>query len=309
MWTDAPAPLAGAVVSGRHAAATPFASVVVPARDAAAILPALLASLAGQDLDRGELEVVVVDNASRDATALVAESAGARVVTEQIPGRARARNTGAAAARGRRLLFVDADCVAEPGWARALVACLEGASLVAGPVRLRSGDPPNAVERLERLWRFDQEGHVRRDGWAASANLAMRCEAFEAVGGFDAGFERIGEDVDLCLRAAGVGHALAFCPEAVVSHAVESSIATVARRGVAHGWSNLQLFRRHPGRAGSAYWRHPGPVVRGDWALRRFVEDPSTIALGERRRMLALARIEYGARVVGSAWAALRGAR
>lgn len=287
----------------------PSASVVVPARDAAGTLPALLASLAAQEVDGGELEVVVVDNASHDATALVAEAAGARVVAEGVPGRARARNAGAAAARGGLLLFVDADCVAEPGWARALVACLEGASLVAGPVRLRSGDPPNAVERLERLWRFDQEGHVRRDGWAASANLAMRREAFEAVGGFDSGFERIGEDVDLCLRAAGAGHTLAFCPESVVAHPVEWSIAAIARRGVSHGWSNLQLSRRHPGRAGSAYWRHPGPVVRGDWALRRFVEDPSKIAPGERRRMLALARVEYGARVVGSAWAALRGAR
>ena len=287
----------------------PSASVVVPARDAAATLPALLASLAGQDLDRGDLEVVVVDNASRDATALVAEAAGARVVTEVVPGRARARNAGAAAARGGLLLFVDADCVVEPGWARAQVACLKDSPLVAGPVRLQSGEPPNAVERLERLWRFDQEGHVRRDGWAASANLAMRREAFEAVGGFDAGFDRIGEDVDLCLRAAGEGHALAFCPEAVVSHPVESSIATIARRGVAHGWSNLQLSRRYPGRAGSAYWRHPGPVVRGDWALRRFVEDPSEITPGERRRMLAVARVEYAARVVGSGWAALRGAR
>ena len=286
----------------------PLASVVVPARDAAATLPALLSSLARQELaSRGELEVLVVDNASRDATAQVAGAAGARVVTEVVPGRARARNAGAAAASAGRLLFVDADCVADPGWARALVACLEDAPLVAGPVRLRSGEPPNAVERLERLWRFDQEGHVRRDGWAASANLAMRRDAFEAVGGFDPGFERIGEDVDLCLRAAGAGHALAFCPEAVVSHPVESSLRTLARRGVAHGWSNLQLARRHPGRAGSAYWRHPAPLVRGDWALRRFVEEPSKLPSGERRRLLAIARVEYGARVAGSAWAALRG--
>jgi len=43
------------------------ASVVVPARDAAGSLPALLVSLAGQDVGGG-MEVIVVDNASRDAT-------------------------------------------------------------------------------------------------------------------------------------------------------------------------------------------------------------------------------------------------
>ena len=52
------------------------ASVVVPARDAAATLPALLASLAGQTLSRESFEVVVVDNASRDATALAARGPG-----------------------------------------------------------------------------------------------------------------------------------------------------------------------------------------------------------------------------------------
>ncbi|MDQ3741860.1 MAG: hypothetical protein M3389_13050, partial [Actinomycetota bacterium] len=55
-------------------------TVVVPARDAAAVLPATLAPLTGED-------VVVVDNASRDGTAAVARAHGARVVSEPRPSR------------------------------------------------------------------------------------------------------------------------------------------------------------------------------------------------------------------------------
>lgn len=297
------------VAQARMSAPAPAASVVVPARDAAGSLAALLDSLAGQDVSGG-MEVIVVDNASRDATGAVAAAHGARVVREERPGRARARNAGAAAARGDLLLFIDADCTADEGWAQALATCLR-APLAAGPVTLLSGDPPNAVERLERLWRFRQEERVR-EGWAASANLGVRRSAFEALGGFDASFARIGEDVDLCLRAAAAGHRLVYCPGARVHHPVEARVGEVLRRGVAHGWSNYQLARRHPGRAGRAgghYHRHPGPLIRGDWALRRLSAHTQALPAAEHRRLLVLARLEYAARMVGSALAAARGVR
>lgn len=284
-------------------------SVVVPVRDGAQVLPALLRSLAGQTLARDAFEVVVVDNASRDATAEVARAHGAdRVVSEPTPGRARARNRGAAVATAERLAFIDADCVAAPGWLAALAGCLDASPLAAGPVNLLTDDPPSTAERLESLWRFRQREHVERDGWAASANLGVRREAFEAVDGFDEAYRRIGEDVDLCLRAGAAGHALAFCPAAVVEHPAESRVATILRRAAAHGWSSNQHHHRLPGK-GWRHWRHPRPAVAGDWALRRFGVDPASLPAGERRPLLRLARAEYAARVAGSAWAELRRAR
>jgi GT2 family glycosyltransferase len=285
-------------------------SVVVPARDAADTLPGLLAALAAQTLAREEFEVVVVDNASRDATAWVAREGGAdRVVMELLPGRARARNTGVRATSAPLIAFTDADCTPDPGWLAALVACLGRSPLAAGPVRLRVGEPPNAVERLEMLWRFRQEDHVTVEGWAASANLGIRREAWDAIGGFDESFERIGEDVDLCRRAREAGFGLAFCPEAGAAHPVERHLATILRRGAAHGWSNLQLARRHPGSGATVYWRHPGPLLRGTWALERFGARPDCIPARDRRRLLALARLEYAARMAGSAHAAVRRVR
>ena len=92
--------------------ARPAVSVVVPARDEAGNLPALLATLVPQ-LGAGD-EVVVVDDASSDATAEVARRAGARVVTAPpLPrgwsGKQWACHAGAATAANPVLVFLDAD--------------------------------------------------------------------------------------------------------------------------------------------------------------------------------------------------------
>ncbi|WP_210443395.1 glycosyltransferase family 2 protein [Nocardioides sp. SYSU D00065] len=97
--------------------ARPSVSVVVPARDEEQTLPALLGSL--RALDGSPPEVVVVDDASDDRTAEVARAGGARVVPAGTPprgwtGKAWACHTGAEAASGDLLLFLDADTVLAP---------------------------------------------------------------------------------------------------------------------------------------------------------------------------------------------------
>jgi 4,4'-diaponeurosporenoate glycosyltransferase len=97
--------------AGRAAAAV---SVVVPARDEALSLPALLDSL--RRLDVPVADVVVVDDGSRDATAEVARAAGATVLPAGAPppgwtGKAWACHVGAGATSGDLLLFLDADTV------------------------------------------------------------------------------------------------------------------------------------------------------------------------------------------------------
>jgi GT2 family glycosyltransferase len=262
------------------------ATVVIPARDAAAVLPATLAALQGAD-------VVVVDNASRDGTAAVARAHGARVVVEPRPSRALARNAGARASDARVIAFLDADCVPSAGWLDALLAA--GAPLAGGPVEWRTSERPTNVERFDAAWRARaREG----GGWTGSGNLAVRREVFDRVGGFDPSYPRAGEDVDFCRRA---GVPVAFVPEAVVTHAAERSLRGLAARAFRQGYANQQLRARFGPDAGRAYWRHPRPLVAGDWALRRFGIDDD--------RLLAVARLDYGARMAGSAWAALRRAR
>lgn len=276
-------------------------AVVTPVRDGQDALEGLAGALAAQT--RRDFEWVVIDNGSRDRSAAVARTHGAAVVTEPRPGRSRARNRGVAATRAPLLAFTDADCRPRPDWLSRLAACLEaGAPLAAGRIVMTTGPNPGAVERFDSLWRFRDD---QRRSWGPTANLGMRREAFDAVGGFDPAFHRSGEDVDLCLRARAAGFALAHCPEAIVEHPAERELRPVLRRGFEHAWGLEPLHRRHgvdPGR----YWRNPGPLVRGDWALRRFGVDPGDLPPGERRAVLRIARKEYAARIAGSLWAPLR---
>lgn len=276
-------------------------AVITTVRDGADALAGLADALDAQTRD--DFEWVVIDNASRDRTAAVARDRGATVVAEPRPGRARARNRGVAATGARLVAFTDADCRPRPDWIEHLGAALEaGAALVAGRVVVTTSDAPNAVERFEALWRFRDEP---QRGWAPTANLGMRRQAFDAIGGFDPGYRHIGEDVDLCLRAGAAGFTLHRCPQAIVEHAAETELRPVLRRSFEQAFALHDLHRKHGLQAGR-YWRNPGPLVRGDWALRRFGVDPQELPDGERRAVLRVARREYAARMAGSLWAPLR---
>jgi GT2 family glycosyltransferase len=281
----------------------PEISVVVPVRDGAGSLPALLDSLAAQTLGGERFEVIVVDNASRDGTAELARSRGALVVEEPVPNRSRARNRGIEAARAERIAFTDADCVASEGWLEALLGCASVAPLVAGPVVTTVGPRPNAVERLEQRWRFAQEDWVRQ-GWAATANLCAERRALDAIGGFDQLYRQIGEDADLCLRARAAGFALGYCPGAEVRHEAESSLTPMLKRAFRHGYGAHQAHLRVG--TGHRAWRDPAPLVSGALALRRLGIVPGELPGGERRRLGLLAQASYATRMAGSAWCELR---
>jgi rSAM/selenodomain-associated transferase 2 len=134
----------------------PPLSIIIPALDAAASLPATLAALAEGCVHSLVREVLVIDGGSRDATPRLAEAGGARVV-ESARGRGNQLVAGAAAARGEWLLFIHADTRLGPGWADAVDAFIarpENARR-AGYLRYRLDDAAAAARRLEALvaWR------------------------------------------------------------------------------------------------------------------------------------------------------------
>lgn len=96
----------------------PSISVVIPARNDAIALEGCLQALQYQSL--APLEVVVVDNASSDATAEVARRYGARVLVEEQVGIPQAAAAGYDSARGDVIARLDADSRPGAGWLEGL---------------------------------------------------------------------------------------------------------------------------------------------------------------------------------------------
>jgi len=118
----------------------PPLAIVIPARQEALRLPGLLAQLA--QAPQLVAEVVVVDAASDDATALVASLAGARVLRSGA-NRGQQLALGVAASSAPWLLLLHADARLPAGWAPALVAALAAGDRQAWAFRLAidGGDP------------------------------------------------------------------------------------------------------------------------------------------------------------------------
>src|SRR3954451_17108163 len=127
-------------------------SVVVPFRNAANMLAALLRGLASQRATTlGELEFVFVDNASDDnGAALIGAHGlpGATVVREQKRGVSAARNRGLATARGQVVAIVDADCIPSRQWLRELGAPCDDPTTHVVAASLASYPPRTGAQRF-----------------------------------------------------------------------------------------------------------------------------------------------------------------
>lgn len=129
-------------------------SVVIPAYNEAAWLSKTLAALK-KAMAHTTLsgEIIVTDNNSTDDTAALARDAGAKVVFEPHNQISRARNAGARQARGRYLLFVDADTIITP---QLLCAALEnlqaGTCCGGGAVVQLDGGMNRAAHAVLRVW-------------------------------------------------------------------------------------------------------------------------------------------------------------
>lgn len=236
----------------------PALSVIVPAHRAQTVLPRCLAALTASDLPRAEWELIVVDDASPDDTAAVAEGVADRIVRlgPRPGGPALARNRGVEHARGDVLLFVDSDVCVHPDVLRRVRDSFQKDPALAalfGAYDEHPGAPGFLSEYRNLLHRYH---HLRGRGeaetfWAGCG--AVRTSAFRAIGGFDADrFPRPQiEDIELGYRLRDAGGRIVLDPEVQCMHLKRWTWKGMLRtdlrdRGIP--WMRLLLERGDAGR-------------------------------------------------------------
>lgn len=208
-------------------------SIVVPAYNEEEHLPECLNQVRNAMASvYGPGEVIVVDNNSTDRSAAIAGELGARVVFEEHRQIAAARNCGAAVARGKYLIFVDADTLVSGELLRVTLEKLESGKCAGGGAMVRfNGNIPRLSRPLVKAWNCLS----RLAGLAAGCYVFARRELFEEVGGFSTRLYA-GEELTLSrqLKIAGRKRGLHFI---IITNPL---VLTSSRKTDAH--SSLKLL-------------------------------------------------------------------
>jgi N-acetylglucosaminyl-diphospho-decaprenol L-rhamnosyltransferase len=256
---------------------------------------------------RHPLEVVVVDNASTDASVEIARGYGAKVIENHTnQGLSRAINAGVASTGAPWLLVANPDTWLSPGSLRRMLAtatsdpqigCVgphlanpDGSDYPTGrrfPSLLTGGLhavlaplwADNPATRRYHMAGVDRSRPLEVD-WVSGACMLIRRRAFDQVSGFDPGYFMYFEEMDLCLRLHRAGWRVVFDPLAEVKHVVGGSTRSAPYRKVVHHHASaLRFYCRR-------YARDPrlvlAPLVAGFLLLRGAVSLARTVVAQRR---------------------------
>jgi GT2 family glycosyltransferase len=221
--------------------AKPAVSAIIVNWNGAHHLRICLPSLLSQSLQ--SLEIIVVDNGSKDDSAEVTRELQARwLPLEKNVGLAPALNRGAAAATGDFLLFINNDMRFDPGFVAALVEPLEkneeifatdgmqfnwdGSERGHLAARLARSMPRgrSSTELVPGLYFYQREEPKKSPVFMGSAACMLaRRTFFEKLSGFDERLPLGYEDVEICWRAWMRGWKTVYVPQAICWHRVGSS--------------------------------------------------------------------------------------
>jgi len=291
----------------------PPLSIVIPTHDTRELTLRCLDSLHASPVPG--LEVILVDDASRDGTAEAARERHPETILlrHEEPRRfTRSANEGLARARGRTLLLLNSDTEIPPGALARLVSLfaeeprlgIAGALLhypdgspqwsggreptLAWFLALSSGLPAllSKLPLYRRAKPLDPNAPLEVD-WVTGAAMAFRREVWESVGPLDEGFRFYAQDLDFCLRTRRAGWRVEIRPDVPVLH---HHGATIGRDPGARGrqqpellWSDLLRWARK--QRGSAWAARAERALRLGVRLRRLGHGAAgPFVSAERRR-------------------------
>jgi len=238
----------------------PLATVIVPMHQDESTIGRCLSSLEGQTL-RDSIEIIVVDDGSRDSGPAIAATFPVRLIRQDNAGPAAARNAGADIARASLLVFLDADCDVGPEWIKNLIRYFEDPSVVSAFCPLQAstqGIVPRIVQaelddRYARL-----KGRETDNDFMAAAACAVRASIFSHIGGFNSLF-KANEDVELAFQLRATGGRVAVAWNAPARHAHQTSWRDLVRAKFLRGIWRMRLYSVFPEKRLTDSWT-PGAL-------------------------------------------------
>ncbi|MBW4645951.1 MAG: glycosyltransferase [Goleter apudmare HA4340-LM2] len=221
-----------------------FFSIIIPTYNRPQRLATCLASLTRLDYPRDRFEVIVVDDGSEtpmeSVVANFEKQLNFTLIRQSNSGPATARNTGAAKARGKYLVFTDDDCEVTSNWLTTLEK-----RFTTAPDCLIGGRTLNALANnlystasqllIDYLYMYFNT-KFQKSSFFASNNFALPAELFHSLGGFDTTFPlAAGEDREFCDRWQYQGYKMLYAPEVQIYHAHKLTLATFWRQHFNYG--------------------------------------------------------------------------
>ncbi|MBS0639451.1 MAG: glycosyltransferase [Acetobacteraceae bacterium] len=259
----------------------PTVSVLIPAYNAATHLARSVDSVLAQT--HQPLEILVIDDGSRDRTAEVAGSFGppVRLIRKENGGPASARNRGAREAKGEWLALLDADDWWFPDKLRLQLACATDPDV--GMIHCL---PDHRDEVVPALLGFND---LWERNWIINSAVLLRKAAFDELGGFNEAKELISvEDYNLWMRLAASSWRIVTCPKVLVHYTRGIGISSNSERFLAASLYNIDDIAA----------RLPLPKQKAERKRNQMIFDFGCKALFERdlpaaRRLLGTALREH----------------
>ncbi len=239
-------------------------SVIVPTFNRQPTLALCLDALARQTYPRDRFEVIVIDDGSSDGTPAFCRNYHTffhfQYLRQTNAGAGAARRRGVHHARGKFLLLINDDTLADPDLlaihSEAHLERPEDRQAILGDFRF----PPAAMDRAltrfltESPFLFPQAKLERGVHWDytkfVTCNASVRRDAVVGVGSFDPQF-RVAEDSELGLRLSRRGYFVRYVPEARATHwHLPFTVSDLVHRAESYGRTQLQFLRKHPGLLG-----------------------------------------------------------
>jgi glycosyltransferase involved in cell wall biosynthesis len=196
-------------------------SIVIPTFNGARRIGRTLQAIRSQSF-RGEVETIVVDDGSRDATAqVVGAFAGVKLLSQPNRGPAAARNHGARVASGDILLFTDDDCVPQPDWIERMLGPFEDPKVVGakGAYLTRQKALVARFVQAEYEDKFAKMACHPSIDFIDTYSAAFRRDVFMRYGGYNTSFPTAcAEDVELSYRMRKDNLLMMFVAGARVYH-------------------------------------------------------------------------------------------